>query len=97
MAASLAQTQQREQQLLLLSSSQPAVADHPSWTSLGSLGQQLRGDGGGCSGGAVSMLPAIEVALYGTELQARGLLVLWGQAQLVCHIGLGCAPKQAAF
>ena len=77
MAASLAQAQQREQQLLLLSSSQPAVADHPPWTPLGSLGQQLGIDGGGCSGGAVGMLPAVEVALYGTEVQAGGLLVLW--------------------
>ena len=75
-AASLAQAQQREQQLLLLSSSQPAVACHPLQTPLGSLAQQLGGDGGGCPGGAVSMLPAVEVALDGAEVQAGGVLVL---------------------
>ena len=97
MAASLAQAQQREQQLLLLSSSQPAVPRQPPRAPLGSLGQQLGWDRGGCSGGAVSMLPAIEVALDCAEVQGGGVLMLWRQAQLVGHVSLGCAPQQAAF
>lgn len=43
------------------------------------------------------MLPPVEVALYGVELQLGGVLLLWGQAQLQGHIRLGCAPQQPPF
>lgn len=77
-ATRLTQTQQWKQQLLLLSSRQPAAA-HPC-QALGCLGQQLGVEGGGGPGGALSMLPAVEVALYGAEVQGGGVLLLWGQA-----------------
>ena len=41
------------------------------------------------------MLPAVEVALDGVEVQLGGVLLLRRQAQLMHHISLSSAPQQA--
>ena len=42
------------------------------------------------------MLAAVEVALDGAELQAGGMLVLWGEAKLMSYVCLGGTPQHAA-
>lgn len=74
--AGLAQPQQREQQLLLFSWCQAPLPSQ----ALRRLGQQLRRDGRGGSQAALSVLAAVEMALYGAELQSGGVLVLWREA-----------------
>lgn len=75
-AAGLSEAQQRPQQLLLLSCCQPPLFQQ----ALSSFRQHLCRDGRPGPAAALSMLPGVEVALNGAELQLAGALMLRWQA-----------------